>query len=151
MKNGRLTLLFSLPRKDLKRWFQCDCGNLHLTRLDSVKQGRTKSCGCFSSEKSRERLTKHGLSCTKEYECWTAMKQRCLNSNHPAFKWYGKRGIRICKRWLVFENFILDMGKCPKGLTLERKDNNEGYNPFNCEWATWFRQRRNTRRNKIKL
>lgn len=73
------------------------------------------------------------------------MKQRCLNPRSHNFKNYGERGITICKRWMLFENFLHDMGQKPDGLTLERIDNDAGYEPNNCKWADRKEQRRNQR------
>lgn len=77
---------------------------------------------------------------TSTYNSWTAMKSRCLNPQNLRFSDYGGRGITICDRWLDFRNFLEDMGERPKGLTLDRKDNNKGYEPDNCRWATWAEQ-----------
>ena len=78
------------------------------------------------------------------------MKSRCLNPNVSDYKYYGGRGITVCKRWLKFENFFIDMGIRPDSkLTLERTNNNKGYSPENCKWATRFEQQNNTRKNKL--
>jgi len=87
---------------------------------------------------------------TPEYEAWRAMRQRCLNPKHRAYKRYGARGITICARWSNYSAFLADMGRCPPGLTLERKDNALGYGPENCIWATRKAQQRN-RRNTLKV
>jgi hypothetical protein len=73
------------------------------------------------------------------------MRYRCQNPKDRAYKWYGARGIKVCERWEKFENFLADMGKRPPGLSLERVDNNKGYEPSNCIWATWTQQMRNRR------
>ena len=85
-----------------------------------------------------------------EYRAWYGMQQRCTNTRHPYYADYGARGITVCDRWKSFTNFLEDMGQCPAGLTLERKDNEQGYSPENCEWATRHAQQ-NNRRNTVFL
>ena len=98
----------------------------------------------------RRREKNHRLSGNSEYYAWQAMVQRCYNPNHPSYKYYGTRGITICKRWRDnFTAFYEDMGRRPDGLTLERKDNDRNYEPSNCKWGTWKEQHRNTRRNHV--
>lgn len=82
---------------------------------------------------------------SKEYWVWSAMLQRCTNPKNHAFSHYGGRGILVCRRWLKFANFIADMGPRPSGFTLERRNNNKGYSPRNCKWATWGEQGKNRR------
>ena len=77
------------------------------------------------------------------------MKGRCLNPNNRAYGDYGARGITICERWMEFVNFLADMGDAPEGLSLERKDNDRGYEPENCVWATASEQALNRRSNHI--
>jgi len=79
------------------------------------------------------------------------MLQRCYNPNHPAYAYYGARGIRVCKRWHTFENFLADMGEPPLGLSIDRIDNDSGYRPTNCRWATRSEQMRNRRPRKLRI
>jgi len=73
------------------------------------------------------------------------MVQRCTNPARPDWRRYGGRGIGVCERWLRFDNFLTDMGLCPEDLTLDRINNDAGYEPNNCRWATWEQQIANRR------
>ncbi len=86
---------------------------------------------------------------TREYRAWRNAKTRCLNPNRESWKYYGARGITMCQEWRKsFLSFYLDMGNCPPGLTLERINNDKGYEPGNCKWATMAEQNTNRRGTK---
>src|SRR5258706_7634622 len=82
-----------------------------------------------------------------EYRSWYSMKQRCNYRHETHYEYYGGRGITVCERWAIFENFLEDMGKRPAGTSLDRINNEGNYEPNNCRWATQAQQLRNTRRN----
>ncbi len=94
-------------------------------------------------------MIKHGMWGTSTYLSWFNMKARCLNKNHDSYKYYGSRGIKVCDRWLKFENFFEDMGVRPQGKSIDRIDNRKGYSLSNCKWSTKSEQMCNTRRNVV--
>ncbi len=86
---------------------------------------------------------------SSEWTTWQGMKKRCNNPHHKYYKYYGGRGIKVCKRWEVFKNFLLDMGQKPESsLTLDRKENDKDYSPWNCRWADRVEQNNNRRNAK---
>lgn len=76
---------------------------------------------------------------------WASMISRCNNPNRSNYKYYGGRGIKVCRRWKKFENFLADMGRKPPGKSLDRIDNNKGYSPSNCKWSSKSEQMKNRR------
>lgn len=148
---GKIKILKYLPiyivpcgAKIKKILGQCNCGVIKQFRLNDLRNGHTKSCGCYKKEKS----TKHGYHKTKTYCSWVCMLSRCNNSNYRRYKDYGGRGITVCKRWLKFENFLVDMSNRPEGKTLDRINNNGNYCKSNCRWATSKIQTRNRKTNR---
>lgn len=144
---GRLIVL---SQKNSLFWLcRCDCGATKAIRGASLRLTKrpTKSCGCLSVEIMKSRKT-HGMWNSSEYGVWQAMLQRCNNKNNISFQRYGGRGVKVCRRWRKFKNFLEDVGRRPsRKLSLERIDNLKGYKPGNVKWATRKEQQGNTRSN----
>ena len=149
---GRWTVLNKYKSiKKRVRWFcQCKCGNKKFVTAACLKDGRSKSCGCYAKENKYKIRTTHGMKGSPEYISWQSIKTRCLNKNRKCYKNYGGRGIRVCDRWLnSFENFYKDMGPRPSPKhSIDRIDVNGNYCPENCKWATRHQQAINHRNNK---
>lgn len=92
---------------------------------------------------------KHGKVGTSTYHVWSSMIARCRNPKCPAYPNYGGRGIGVCEAWTSFSGFLADMGERPEGLSLDRVDNDQGYSPENCRWATRTEQARNKRSTRL--
>jgi hypothetical protein len=152
---GRLTVIGRSDevRQHERLWeCRCDCGGTKHVIGSSLKRGATRSCGCLNNERRSERFTKmnttHGMRFHPLHRVWGSMLSRCLNSQHQAYPNYGGRGITVCDRWQGpsgFPNFVSDMGPRPDGLTLDRINNDQGYEPGNCRWTTWKVQQSNRR------
>lgn len=143
-----------IPGKDktYRAWrCRCECGTERIIRSSNLSSGQTNSCGCKRLEYNAtgDANRKHSLGGTRAFNVWKKMLNRCTKPDDSAYPNYGGRGITVCDRWHDVENFVADMGQPPKGLTLERVDNDGGYNPENCKWATRSEQARNKRNTKI--
>lgn len=152
---GRLTVSDTSEIRGRRRTYwlcKCTCGNSKWVIADALKNGATRSCGCLNDE-TRRTVRRPGAiqngKYSPEYIAWHSMKQRCLNPNNDRYERYGGRGITVCDRWMQFTPFLTDMGPKPSlKHTIERVDNNKGYEPGNCIWATKATQNRNHSRNR---
>ncbi len=157
LKFTRLRVLHAMPDSKgsgkgryRSQWMcVCDCGENRIVKTEGLKSGKIKSCGCLNREKSSERWKTHGLSHAglRAYTSWAKIRERILCPTCKSYKYYGGRGIRLCRRWRNFKNFYADMGDPPEGMTIHRKENNGHYEPGNCIWADDFTQAQNKRSN----
>jgi hypothetical protein len=131
----------------------CSCGTVKVVKAAYLNTGETRSCGCLRVDTTIARSTKHGHSpasgASKTYWVWAEMVARCTNKKHKRYLGYGGRGVFVCEPWLKFSGFVKDMGEKPEGLSIERIDNNGGYEPSNCRWATIAEQCHNKRNNSL--
>ena len=127
----------------------CDCGAVFVCVGSSLRNGSTKSCGCYQRENTRKIHKTHGMCQSSEYIIWQNMKDRCHNPNNKSYDQYGMRGITVCDEWLSgFEGFYRDMGDRPSSKhSIDRIDNDGNYELGNCQWATSTEQARNKRLN----
>lgn len=137
-KFGKLLVIdyYKSINKDVHYKCLCDCGNEPIVNKQKLKNGRTKSCGCYKSEWAIKNKTTHnGIKEHKnEYSVWKSMRSRCANKKN---KNYGGKGIKVCNRWDNFENFLNDMGKKPTdNHEIDRIDSDKNYSPDNCRWVT---------------
>ncbi len=127
----------------------CDCGKE--TTVSAAGLKKTKSCGCLWKDSVIAKSTTHGMSNTKLYDVWAAIKQRCCNPNNARYVDYGGRGINLCSEWLEYEPFArwaLYNGYSD-GLDIDRIDNERGYSPDNCRFVSKKQNNRNKRNNRF--
>ena len=169
MKFGRLTALYPIEddRKDTYWMCKCVCGNFIDLPSGSLRNGNTKSCGCLHkdfmktidrtkiSHKKHGAFDKYGHG-ERLYFVWKGMKRRCNNANSDCYKYYGGRGIKICDEWnndySCFREWALSHGYDPNAergkCTIDRIDNNGGYEPNNCRFVSMAIQNLNKRKRK---
>lgn len=156
MKFGRLTVIkraedYVSPKGYVAlNWeCECDCGQQAVVRGCNLKSGASQSCGC--KRVLQPNRTIHGGKGTRLYTIWKSMKNRCENENEPSFVCYGARGIRVCEEWSCFDSFrdwAMSNGY-RDDLSIDRIDNDKGYYPDNCRWATLVEQANNKRNNHM--
>jgi hypothetical protein len=156
---GRLVAISPVYQRRGK-WYwacDCDCGNMTVVVGSDIKNGVTTSCGCVQ----KESMTRVGMGNSGKYaglikypkrlyEIWDGMKKRCYDKNRKSYRWYGKRGIKICQDWL--DNYLLFkewavMNGYERKLTIDRVDNDGNYHPDNCRFIT---RSENSRRKRKK-
>lgn len=161
-KFGRLTAIEPADRNEKSRTFVwrciCDCGKEHFAETDALTTGNVSSCGCLRLEKLREKIKecdkwvfkKHGMYRTRLYRIWRLMLNRCERTNENVkARYYKSKGIKVCDAWHEFVPFMswAFSSGYEDGLTIDRIDNSQGYNPKNCRWVTPKQQARNRTNN----
>ena len=162
IRYGRLVVLH---RAGSDRWKQslwrcaCDCGAETTVRGRDLRDGATRSCGCFHREVSAVGASElgkanktHGMTDSPEWRSWQAAVTRTHNPNCDSWRHYGGRGITMSPDWLGsggFERFYAELGPRPDGHSLDRIDNDKGYEPGNCRWATAKQQINNRRTRRV--
>ena len=152
----RIEIVPAPAGKNRKRgpYWRCRCLRCgredYIATSGDLNSGRIKSCGCYRSSEEFADLhvthghsrTSHGHQRSRTWRAWVEMRKRCLNPNATNWKWYGGKGIGFQKTWEKFENFLLDLGECPEGYELDRRDSAKHYTKENCRWVPAFFNKR---------
>lgn len=153
---GRLTVIERVASTKAQAQWRCvcDCGKETVVRSQDLRNGHTKSCGCYGLEVSVSHtpsFSTHKESRSRLYRVWIGMKGRCNNCKNKAYSYYGGRGIKVCQDWnesyALFRDWALANGY-QENLTIDRIDVNGNYCPENCRWVSMKVQMNNTRANR---
>ncbi len=149
-KFDKLTAIRPIGTNSSKKmvWYcQCDCGKSTKSIGSNLISGQARTCGCTRKANALAKIITHGLTYSKVYSTWGAIKTRCYNTKNEFYHLYGGRGVTVCSRWVnSFENFFEDMGHPPSSKhSIDRIDPYGNYEPSNCRWATALEQAHNKR------
>jgi hypothetical protein len=159
LKFGKLTAKSRSHKDKNGHWHwlcECECGEISVVASSDLITSHTQSCGCLALKLLRERkYKKHGLTPkghhNKLCNVWASIKNRCYNQKAPRYRDYGGRGITVCDEWRasfqLFYEWAMNNGY-REGLSIDRENNDKGYDPSNCRWAT-AKAQANNRRNNI--
>ena len=157
MKFGRLTAVSLSHKKNRSEYWNCvcDCGKKVVVRKCHLLSGAIVSCKCYQKEQKIKALsTSRGLSHTRIHRIWENMRNRCYYKKNPQFKYWGGRGITVCKEWkedfLPFYDWAIANGYADN-LSIDRIDVDGNYCPENCRWATAYEQEHNKRKDKCSV
>lgn len=124
-------------------WCRCSCGAEVQKHVNSMRRGKTTSCGCLRrGDKPKLTVTRSDRE-HRMFSAWMGMISRCYSPQHESYSRYGGRGIKVDPKWFNFQSFLQDVGDRPEGMMLDRIDNDGDYCKVNCRWATPLEQLEN--------